>query len=284
MEIKKVGVVGAGLMGNGIAQTIAQSGYQTRISEINDQLLNKGMGMIKNNLSNAVSKGRMAQTDMDAILGRITGTTNVKDFNDCDLIVEAAVENMELKKKIFAELDQICQPHTIIGTNSSSLSIMDIAVVTKRPDKILGLHFFNPVPVMKLLEIVKTIVTSDETISVAKEFGASLGKTVITAKDAPAYIVNRLLIPYLMEAIRLYESGYASKEDIDAGMRLGCNYPMGPLELLDFVGLDTAMYATSAMYAELKDPKMNPPILLKKMVTAGHLGRKTGKGFYDYNK
>lgn len=284
MEIKTVGVVGAGLMGNGIAQTIAQAGYRTIMSEINEQLLNKGIGMIKANLANSVTKGKIQQTDMDAVLDRIKGTTNVKDFQACDLIVEAAVENMDLKKKIFAELDQICQPHTIIGTNSSSLSIIDIAVATKRPDKILGLHFFNPVPVMKLLEIVKTIVTSEETINAAKQFGAKLGKTVITAKDAPAYIVNRLLIPYLMEAIRLYESGYASKEDIDAGMRLGCNYPMGPLELLDFVGLDTAMYATSAMYAELKDSKMNPPILLKKMVAAGHLGRKTGKGFYDYNK
>jgi len=284
MELKTVGVVGAGLMGNGIAQTIAQAGYQTVMSEINEQLLNKGLGMIKANLANAVAKGKMQQVDMDAVLNRIKGTTNVKDFQSCDLIVEAAVENMDLKKKIFAELDQICPPHTIIGTNSSSLSIIDIAVATKRPDKILGLHFFNPVPVMKLLEIVKTIVTSEDTLNTSKEFGARLGKTVITAKDAPAYIVNRLLIPYLMEAIRLYESGYASREDIDAGMRLGCNHPMGPLELLDFVGLDTAMYATAAMYAELKDPKMNPPILLKKMVTAGQLGRKTGKGFYDYSK
>jgi 3-hydroxybutyryl-CoA dehydrogenase len=284
MELKTVGVVGAGLMGSGIAQTMAQSGFQTVISEINQQLLDKGLGMIKNNLSNVVAKGKMQQTDMDAVLGRIKGTTNVKDFKDCDLIVEAAVENMDLKKKIFAELDQICPPHTVIGTNSSSLSIIDLAVATKRQEKILGLHFFNPVPVMKLLEIVKTIVTSEETLQTCKEFGTKLGKTVITAKDAPAYIVNRLLIPYLMAAIRLYEVGYASKEDIDAGMRLGCNYPMGPLELLDFVGCDTAMYAAQAMFDELHEPQMAPPLLLKKMVAAGQLGRKTGKGFYDYRK
>ncbi|HJX03105.1 MAG TPA: 3-hydroxybutyryl-CoA dehydrogenase [Dehalococcoidia bacterium] len=284
MELKTAGVVGAGLMGSGIAQTMAQSGFQTIISEINQQLLDKGLGMIKNNLSNAVAKGKIQQADMDAVLGRIKGTTNVKDFKDCDLIVEAAVENMDLKKKIFAELDQICPPHTIIGTNSSSLSIIDLAVATKRPEKILGLHFFNPVPVMKLLEIVKTIVTSEETLQTCKEFGAKMGKTVITAKDAPAYIVNRLLIPYLMAAIRLYEVGYASKEDIDAGMRLGCNYPMGPLELLDFVGCDTAMYAAQAMFDELHEPQMAPPLLLKKMVAAGQLGRKTGKGFYDYRK
>lgn len=284
MELKVIGVVGAGLMGSGIAQTIAQSGYQTIISEVNQQLLDKGLNMIKANLSNAVSKGKLQQAEMDKIMGRIKGTTNVKDFKECDLIVEAAIENMEIKKKIFAELDQICPPHTIIGTNSSSLSIIDIAMVTKRPDKILGLHFFNPVPVMKLLEIVKTIVTSEETLNICKEFGAKLGKTVITAKDAPAYIVNRLLIPYLMSAVRLYESGYASKEDIDAGMRLGCNYPMGPLELLDFVGLDTAMYAATAMFEELHEPHMAPPLLLRKMVAAGQLGRKTGKGFYDYQK
>src|SRR4030066_469083 len=268
MEIKTAGVVGAGLMGSGIAQTMAQSGFQTIISEINQQLLDKGLGMIKNNLSNAVAKGKIQQADMDAVVGRSKGTTNVKDFKDCDLIVEAAVENMDLKKKIFAELDQICPPHTSIGTNSSSLSIIDLAVATKRPEKILGLHFFNPFPVMKLLEIVKTIVTSEETLQTCKEFGAKMGKTVITAKDAPAYIVNRLLIPYLMAAIRLYEVGYASKEDIDAGMRLGCNYPMGPLELLDFVGCDTAMYAAQAMFDELHEPQMAPPLLLKTMVAA----------------
>lgn len=284
MELKTIGVVGAGLMGSGIAQTVAQSGYQTVLSEINQQLLDKGLGMIKNNLSNAVSKGRIQQADMDAVMGRIKGITSVKDFKDCDLIVEAAVENMDLKKKIFAELDQVCPPHTIIGTNSSSLSVIDLAMATKRPDKILGLHFFNPVPVMKLLEIVKTIVTTDETLDICKAFGAKLGKTVITAKDSPAYIVNRLLIPYLMAAVRLYEVGYASKEDIDAGMRLGCNYPMGPLELMDFVGCDTALYAAQAMYDELHEPQMAPPLLLKKMVAAGQLGRKTGKGFYDYRK
>ena len=284
MEIKTVGVIGAGLMGSGIAQTIAQAGYKTILSEINDELLNKGLGMIKKNLTRLVEKGRMKQPDVDAIQGKIRGTTDVKDFKDCDLVVEAAVENMELKRKIFKELDQICPPHAILGTNSSSLSIIDIAAATKRPDKILGLHFFNPVPLMKLLELVKTIVTSDETLNISKQFGSSLGKTTIVAMDAPGYLVNRLLIPYLLEAIRLYEIGYATKEDIDTGIKLGLNHPMGPLELLDFVGLDTTVFASNAMYEETKDPKMAPPLLLKKMVAAGHLGRKSGKGFYDYSK
>jgi len=284
MTIKKVGVVGAGLMGSGIAQTSAQAGYETILSEINDQFLQKGLNMMKNNLAMLVSKGKMQQSDMDALMGRIKGTTNTQDFKDCDVIIEAAVENMELKKKIFAELDQICAPHTILSTNSSSLSIIDLAMATKRPDKVLGMHFFNPVPVMRLLELVKTIVTTEETLNIAKEFGAAAGKSVIVAKDAPAYIVNRLLIPYLMEAARLYESGYASKEDIDEGIRLGLNYPMGPLTLLDFVGIDTAYFAASAMYDELHEAHMLPPLIVKKMVAAGLLGRKSGKGFYDYTK
>jgi 3-hydroxybutyryl-CoA dehydrogenase len=284
MTIKTVGVVGAGLMGSGIAQTSAQAGYETIMSEINDQFLKKGMDMIKGNLANQVSKGKMQQSEMDAVMGRIRGTTNTKDFKDTDVIIEAAVENMDLKKKIFADLDQIVPPHCILSTNSSSLSVIDLAMATKRPDKVLGMHFFNPVPVMKLLELVKTIVTTEQTLNVAREFGVAAQKTVIVAKDAPAYIVNRLLIPYLMESIRLYESGYASKEDIDNGMRLGCNYPMGPLTLLDFVGLDTAFYAASAMYNELHEAHMLPPLLLKKMVAAGQFGRKSGRGFYDYTK
>ncbi len=284
MTIKTVGVIGAGLMGSGIAQTSAQAGYQTILSEINDQFLKKGMDMIKGNLTNQVSKGKMQQSEMDTIMGHIKGTTNTRDFKEADVIIEAAVENMELKKKIFAVIDQIVPPHCILSTNSSSLSVIDLAVATKRPDKVLGMHFFNPVPVMKLLELVKTIVTTEETLNLAKEFGVAAQKTIIVAKDAPAYIVNRLLIPYLMEAARLYESGYASKEDIDNGMRLGCNYPMGPLTLLDFVGIDTAYYAASAMYNELHEAHMLPPMLIKKMVSAGQFGRKSGKGFYDYTK
>lgn len=284
MAIKKIGVIGAGIMGSGIIQVCAQSGYETRALEVNEQLLNKGMDNIKKFLAKSVEKGRIQQAEVDALLARIHGTTKIEDFSDCDLVIEAATENMEIKKKIFADLDRICPPHAILSTNSSCLSILDISVVTKRPDKVLGLHFFNPVPIMKLLELVVTIVTSEETLNISKEFGKSLGKTIIIAKDAPAYIVNRLLMPHLIEAIRMYEVGYATKEDIDNGAKLGLNYPMGPLELLDFVGIDTAYSICVSMYDELKDPKFAPPLLMKKMVIAGMLGRKTGKGFYDYSK
>jgi 3-hydroxybutyryl-CoA dehydrogenase len=252
--------------------------------EVNEQLLNKGLDNMKKFLAKSVEKGKMQQADVDALLAKVHGTTNIEDFKDCDLVIEAATENMEIKKKIFADLDRICPPHAILSTNSSCLSILDIAMVTKRPDKVLGLHFFNPVPIMRLLELVVTIVTSEETLSASREVGKTLGKTVIVAKDAPAYIVNRLLMPHLIEAIRLYEVDYATKEDIDNGAKLGLNYPMGPLELLDFVGIDTAYSICVAMYDELKDPKFAPPLLMKKMVIAGLLGRKTGKGFYDYSK
>ena len=284
MAIKTVGVIGAGIMGSGIIQVCAQSGYETRALEVNEQLLNKGLDNIKKFLAKSVEKGKMQQADVDALQKRIHGTTNIEDFKDCDLVIEAATENMEIKKKIFADLDRICPPHAILSTNSSCLSILDISMVTKRPDKVLGLHFFNPVPIMRLLELVVTIVTSEETLNISKEVGKTLGKTVIVAKDAPAYIVNRLLMPHLIEAIRLYEVGYATKEDIDNGAKLGLNYPMGPLELLDFVGIDTAYSICVAMYDELIDPKFAPPLLMKKMVIAGLLGRKTGKGFYDYSK
>jgi 3-hydroxybutyryl-CoA dehydrogenase len=284
LAIKTVGVIGAGIMGSGIIQVCAQSGYETRALEVNEQLLNKGLDSMKKFLAKSVEKGKMQQADVDALLAKVHGTTNIEDFKDCDLVIEAATENMEIKKKIFADLDRICPPDAILSTNSSCLSILDIAMVTKRPDKVLGLHFFNPVPIMRLLELVVTIVTSEETLSVSREVGKQLGKTVIVAKDAPAYIVNRLLMPHLIEAIRLYEVDYATKEDIDNGAKLGLNYPMGPLELLDFVGIDTAYSICVAMYDELKDPKFAPPLLMKKMVIAGLLGRKTGKGFYDYSK
>jgi len=282
MEIKKVGVVGCGLMGAGIAQTCAQSGYQVTVSEINDELLNKGLGMIKTQLARSVEKGKLAKEDGEAILARLKGTTNTEDFADCDVVVEAVVENMDLKKRIFAELDRICPAHAVLATNTSCLSVTEIAMATKRPDRVIGTHFFNPVPVMKLLEIVTTIVSSEETLNTAKGLGESLGKTVIVAKDTPAFIVNRLLTPLMLEAVRVLEAGLATREDIDNGMVLGLNHPMGPLTLADFVGLDTMFYITEAMYAETKDPKFAAPLLLKRMVTAGHLGRKTGKGFYDY--
>ena len=282
MEIKKVGVVGCGVMGSGIVITCSQSGYQVVASEMNEELLNKGLALVNKFLSKSVEKGKISQKDKDAALGRIKGTTNLKDFHDCDLVIEAAVENMDLKKKIFAELEKICSKQAILATNTSCLSIIDMAMVTTRPDKVLGLHFFNPVPIMTCLEIVRTIATSDETIETGKDFGKSLGKTIVIAKDTPGFIVNYLLMPFLMDAIRMLEAGVASKEDIDTAVHLGLNHPIGPLTLVDLIGLDTTLFVTSAIYEEFKDAKYAPPPLLKKMVTAGWLGRKTGKGFYEY--
>jgi len=284
VEIKRVGVVGCGAMGSGITQVCAQSGYQVVASEINDELLNKGLTSISNFLAKSVEKGKLSQQDKDSTLARIKGTTTSKDFNDCDLIIEAAVENMELKKKIFAELDKICPKHAMLATNTSCLSIIDMAMVTSRPDKVLGLHFFNPVPLMQLLEIVKTIATSDETLETAKGFGKSLGKTSVIAQDVPGFIVNRLMTPFLLDAIRMLEAGVASREDIDTAINLGLNHPMGPLTLSDLVGLDVVLFIVNAIYEEFKDPRFAAPPLLRKMVTAGWLGRKTGKGFYEYNK
>ena len=282
MEIKNVGVVGCGAMGAGIAQLCAQSGYQVVVSEINDELLNKGLASIDKALARLVEKGKLAQQDKNATLSRIKGTTKTKDFSDCDLMIEAAIENPDLKKKIFAELDGVCPKHAILATNTSVLSIIDMAVVTKRPKKVLGLHFFNPAPVMRLLEIVKTIATSDETVEICKEFGKSLGKTPVIAPDKPGFIVNRLWIPYMLHAIRLLEDGVASREDIDNAVTLGLNYPMGPLTLADLTGLDVLLFAANAVYERLRDPRYIAPTLLEKMVAAGWLGRKTGKGFYDY--
>ncbi len=282
MEIKKVGVVGCGLMGSGIVEVCARAGYEVVVREVNDEFLQKGLGRIKKSMSRGVRKGKLAQEDMDAAWGRIKGTTTLADMADCDIAIEAAVENMEIKKSIFAELDGILPPQAILASNTSSLCITEMASVTKRGDKVLGIHFFNPVPVMPLIEFVRTILTSDETMAIAHEFGASLGKTMVTAKDTPGFIVNRLLIPYLLDAVRIYENGLASKEDIDTAIKLGLNHPMGPLTLLDFVGLDTCLFIADAMYEEFKDPRYAAPPLLRRMVLAGHLGRKSGKGFYEY--
>ena len=282
MEIKKIGVVGCGTMGAGIAQVCAQSGYQAVISEINDELLSKGLASLDSFLTRSVEKGRLSQQDKDAILSRIKGTTNTQDFSDCDLMIEAAIENIDLKKKIFAELDKICPEHAILATNTSCLSIIDLATVTGRPDKVLGLHFFNPVQLMKLLEIVKTIATSDDTLEIAKDFGKTLDKTVVIAQDAPGFIVNRLMVPFILNAIRMLDAGVATREDIDTGINVGLNHPMGPLTLADLIGLDTLYFMATSIYDELKDPQYASPPLLRKMVTAGWLGRKTGKGFYEY--
>ena len=282
MEIKRVGIVGCGLMGAGIVQVCAQSGYQVVVSEINDMLLNRGLASINAALSKSVEKGKLSQADKDATLSRIKGTTSTKDFAECDLMIEAAIENMDLKKKIFTELDKTCPKQAILSTNTSCLSIIEMAMATTRPDRVLGIHFFNPAPVMKLMEIVRTVATSDETFETGKEFGRSLGKTVVAAKDAPGFIVNRLMTPFLLNAIRMLEAGVATREDIDTAINLGLNHPMGPLALADLIGLDTVFFIASAIYEEFKDPQYAPPILMKKMLAAGWLGRKTGKGFYEY--
>ena len=282
MEIKQVGVVGCGQMGGGIAQVSAQSGYQVIVSEVNEELLNKGLAAIDSSLAKAVEKERITPQDKEATISRIKGTTSMKDLSSCDLVIEAAIENLELKKKIFAELDSVCPRHAILATNTSCLSIIEMAMTTSRPDKVLGMHFFNPPPLMKLLEVGRTVATSEETLEIIRNFGRSLGKTVITAPDSPGFIVNRLMVPQVMNAIRMLEAGVASKEDIDNGMMLGLNHPIGPLAVADLVGLDTFYYIASTMYDKFKDPQFAPPILLEKMVTAGWLGRKTGKGFYDY--
>ena len=282
MEIKKVGVVGCGQMGGGIAQVCAQSGYPVVVSEINDELLNKGLASINAVLTRSVEKERISQEDKEATLGRIKATTDMKDFADCDLVIEAVVENMGLKKKIFVELDKICPKHAILATNTSCLSVIDMATVTAKPEKMLGLHFSNPVPVMKILEIVRTVITSDETLETGQSFGTAIGKTIVVAKDAPGFILNRLLFTFLLNAIRMLEDGVATKEDIDTAVNLGLNHPMGPLTLADLIGLDTCLFIADSIYEELKDPQYVAPTLLKKMVTAGWFGRKTGKGFYEY--
>lgn len=282
MEIKKVGVVGCGLMGGGIAQVAAQSGYEVVVSEVNDELLKAGLERIKSNLSRSVTKGKMTEDEMNQVLGRIKGTLAIESFKDCDIVIEAVIENMAEKRKLYAELDRVCPPHTILASNTSSLTVIEMAAATKRQDRFVGLHFFNPVPMMQLAEVVRTIATSEATLETTKKFAQSLGKTAVIAKDTPGFIVNRLLVPYLLDAIRVYESGVASREDIDEGMRLGCNHPMGPLTLADFIGLDTLYFIANIMFEEFKEPRFAPPTLLKRMVLAGQYGRKTGKGFYDY--
>jgi 3-hydroxybutyryl-CoA dehydrogenase len=282
MELKRIGVVGCGLMGSGITEVCARAGYKVVVREINEQLLQKGLGRIEKSLGRAVARGKASQEQADGALARIQGTLVLADLDGCDLVVEAAVENMGIKKVIFAELDELLPPHAVLASNTSSLCVTEMASVTGRGEKVLGIHFFNPVPVMPLIEFVRTILTSDETMEIARQLGTSLGKTMVTARDTPGFIVNRLLIPYLLDAVRVYEQGLASRADIDTAIKLGLNHPMGPLTLLDFVGLDTCLFIADAMYEEYKDIRYAAPPLLRRMVLAGHLGRKSGKGFYDY--
>jgi len=282
MEIKTVGVLGCGLMGSGIAQVCATAGYQTIVREVDESVLNKGLGRIEKFLADGVAKGKVTADARAKTLGRLSGTTRFEDLKGSDLIIEAIIENVEEKGKTFAALDAIVGDHTIYCSNTSSLCITELAARTNRPDRFAGLHFFNPVPLMKLVEVIRALTTSDETYRTVFGFAQSLGKDPITAPDRPGFIVNRLLVPYLLDAIRSYEHGLGTVEDIDKGMKLGTGYPMGPFTLLDFVGLDTTYYIANIMFEEYREPAYAPPPLLKRMVLAGRLGRKSGQGFYTY--
>lgn len=283
MDIKKVGIVGCGLMGSGIAEITARAGYDVVVTEVTDDFLKKGLARIEGSTQKAVDKGKSTPQERAATLARIKGSTNLDDLKGCQLVVEAVVEKMDEKKRIFGLLDTTCPPETILASNTSSLSITEIAGATKRPDKVIGLHFFSPVPVMRLLEVVRTIMASDASIEAGVAYGKAVGKETVVCKDAPGFIVNQLYLPYTLVALRQWERGLATKEDIDKAMQLGLNYPMGPFTLMDFVGLDIHYNACMAIYEETKDPAYFPPPVLKKMIQAGHLGRKTGKGFYDYS-
>jgi 3-hydroxybutyryl-CoA dehydrogenase len=280
MAITKVGIVGGGLMGSGIAQVAAQAGYDVKLAEVNQDLLDRGMSRVYGAWEMLAGKGRITAEQAEEYRGRIRGTLNLQDFADRDLVIEAIIENLDEKKILFTTLDGILPTGSIIVSNTSSLPIMEMAAVTGREQRIAGLHFFNPAPLMKLVEIVRSIATSDQTVEELRTFAASLGKTPIVAKDTAGFVVNFLLIPYMLSAVRMYENGIATKEDIDTGMKLGCGYPMGPFELLDYVGLDTTLYAAEAIYKEYPDPAYAPPTLLRRMVQAGRYGRKNGKGFY----
>lgn len=282
MAIKKIGVLGCGQMGTGIIQVFAQAGYEVIGVGRGQDRLEKALTSINKRLASRVEKGRMTRDEKDNIMARVTTSMKMEDLSDCDLIEEAVPEDLELKKRVFAELDRLCKPETILGTNTSGLSVTDMAAATSRGDKLLGIHFHNPAPVMKLLELVRTIMTSDATIETVKKFGETLGKTVVVAPDIGGFIVTRLFTPFLLGAVRMLEAGVATRDEIDISMKMAVNHPMGPLEVIDFIGLDTELSIAETLYEETKDPKYAPPLLLRKMVTAGWVGRKTGKGFYDY--
>ncbi|TFH33649.1 MAG: 3-hydroxyacyl-CoA dehydrogenase family protein [Dehalococcoidia bacterium] len=283
MQIKKIGIVGCGLMGSGIAEISAKAGYDVVVVEVTEEFLKKGISRIESSTQKAVDKGKSTAEERATALARIKGSTNMQDLKDCQMVIEAVIEKMEEKKKVFATLESICPPETILASNTSSLSITEIASSTKNPDRVLGLHFFSPVPVMRLLEVIRSIMVRDDVVEAGVAFGAAVGKQTVVCKDSPGFIVNQLYLPYSLVAIRQWERGLASMEDIDKAMTLGLNYPMGPFTLMDFVGLDIHYNACMAIYEETKDPAYLPPLVLKKMVQAGQLGRKTGKGFYDYS-
>jgi 3-hydroxybutyryl-CoA dehydrogenase len=282
MAIKTVGVLGCGLMGGGIAQVCAASGYKTVVREVNDEFLQKGLGRIKKLLDGGVEKGKVTAEARDATLGHLHGTTAFADLKDCDIVIEAITENLEDKRVLYAEVEKVIGPHALLVSNTSSLCITELAAATKRPDRFCGMHFFNPVPVMKLVEVIRALTTTDETYKTVFDFAKALSKDPVTVVDRPGFIVNRLLIPYLLDAIRAYEQGLGSLEDIDTAMKLGCGHPMGPFALLDFIGLDTTYFIANIMADEFQQPHYAPPPLLKRMVLAGHLGRKSGQGFYKH--
>lgn len=281
--MKKIGIVGAGTMGSGIAQTIAQSGYEVILRDIEQDFVDQGLAKIEKNLARSVQKERISAAEKDAVSGRITGTTELSKLADADLVVEAITEQMEIKKSVFQDLDELCSPETILASNTSALSITEIATTTKRPDKVLGIHFFNPVPVMKLVELIKSITTAEETFNKAKEFVEKIGKTPVEVNEAPGFVVNRILIPMINEAAFILYEGIAKADEIDTAMKLGANHPLGPLALGDLVGLDVCLAIMETLYNEFGDSKYRPCPLLRKKVRAGHLGRKTGRGFFEYN-
>ena len=282
MQIKTVGVLGCGLMGSGIAQVCAAGGYRTVVLEVEDGRLQHGLGRIRMFLDDGVARGKVTADARDSTLDRLSGATTFEALKDCDLVIEAVTEQLDEKRRAYAALEQVVGPRTIVLSNTSSLCITELAAATTRADRFGGLHFFNPVPLMKLVEVVRALTTSDETFQIVQAFARSLGKEPITAPDRPGFIVNRLLVPYLLDAIRAYENGLGTIDDIDTGMKLGCGHPMGPFTLLDFVGLDTTYYIANIMFEEFREPAYAPPPLLKRMVLAGRLGRKSGRGFYQY--
>ena len=281
-KIESVGVVGCGLMGSGIAQVVAAAGCNVVVREVDEESLERGMGAIGRFLTKGVERGKLSASEREQILGRIEPTILLSEFADVDIVIEAVVEDVQVKKDVFSELDAVLSDEAIRCSNTSSLCITEMAAATRRPDRFVGLHFFSPVPLMPVVEVIPTLMTSPELTESVSELARRIGKTPIVAPDRPGFIVNRLLVPYLLDAIRTFEEGVGTRDDIDAGMKLGCGHPMGPLELLDFVGLDTTYYIANIMYEEFREKRFAPPPLLRRMVLAGHLGRKSGRGFYDY--
>ncbi len=284
MAIKKVGVLGCGLMGSGIVEVCARSGYEVVVREVNDDFLSKGLAKLDKSLDTGVEKGKLKKEERDAARAKVRGTTKIADMKDVDLVIEAIVEDRNAKKELWTEIGKVVRKDALLATNTSSIPLSSIAPSTGNPSRFLGLHFMNPVPIMKLVELVKGIQTAEDAFAEGKAFIESLGKTTITAKDTPAFIINALLVPYIVEAVRLVENGTATPEDIDKGMKLGCNMPMGPIELLDFVGLDTTLSISEVLFSEFRDPRYAAPPLLRRMVESGFMGKKSGRGFYDYSK